>query len=201
MMHIVTGGSGSGKSAYAEGLVLAAGEKRRIYIATMQPFGEEGRRRVERHRRMRREKRFETIECYTGLSSLRISRERDDRPGKNTFPESQTLPGNRSLPENQILPEKPVVLLECISNLTANEMYDEKGAGAGTVEAVVEGVRSLKNQASTLIIVTNEVFSDGIQYDPSTMEYLERLGRINQELAAMADRVTEVVYGIPVKVK
>lgn len=201
MMHIVTGGSGSGKSAYAEGLVLAAGEKRRIYIATMQPFGEEGKRRVERHRRMRREKRFETIECYTGLSSLRISQERDDRPGNNTLPESQILPENRSLPENQILSEKPVVLLECISNLTANEMYDEKGAGAGTVEAVVEGVRSLKNQASTLIIVTNEVFSDGIQYDPSTMKYLERLGRINQELAAMADRVTEVVYGIPVKVK
>ena len=43
MMHLVTGGSGSGKSAYAEQQVLAAGDAPRYYIATMMPYGEEGR--------------------------------------------------------------------------------------------------------------------------------------------------------------
>ena len=43
MIHLVTGGSGSGKSAYAEQCILDFGGTRRVYIATMQPFGAEGR--------------------------------------------------------------------------------------------------------------------------------------------------------------
>ena len=50
MMHLITGGSGSGKSAYAERQVMEAGEKKRIYVATMMPYGEEGKMRVKRHR-------------------------------------------------------------------------------------------------------------------------------------------------------
>lgn len=42
MIHLVTGGSGSGKSAYAEQCILDFGGTRRVYIATMQPFGAEG---------------------------------------------------------------------------------------------------------------------------------------------------------------
>ena len=41
MIHLVTGGSGSGKSAYAEQCILDFGGTRRVYIATMQPFGAE----------------------------------------------------------------------------------------------------------------------------------------------------------------
>ena len=67
MMILVTGGSGSGKSAFAEDCVLALGEKKRIYIATMFPFDEESKKRVARHRNMRSGKGFETVECYTGL--------------------------------------------------------------------------------------------------------------------------------------
>ena len=50
MMILVTGGSGSGKSAFAEDCVVSCGETERIYIATMYPFDEESRRRVQRHR-------------------------------------------------------------------------------------------------------------------------------------------------------
>lgn len=170
MLHIITGGSGSGKSEYAENQVLQAGEGRRIYIATMIPYGEEGRQRVERHRRLRAEKNFETVECYKNLSNL-------------------TLSGDS------------VVLLECMSNLVANEIFEPEGAGGDVVNAVCSGVRRLREQVSHLFIVTNEVFSDGITYDPDTMHYLACLGRVNQELASMADRVTEVIYGIPVQLK
>lgn len=41
MLTLVTGGSGSGKSAFAEDRVLSFGEAKRIYIATMHPFDEE----------------------------------------------------------------------------------------------------------------------------------------------------------------
>ena len=54
MMILVTGGSGSGKSAFAEETVLSLGEARRIYIATMQAFDEESHRRIRRHRHIDR---------------------------------------------------------------------------------------------------------------------------------------------------
>ncbi len=62
MIVLVTGGSGSGKSAFAEDRVLSFGEARRIYIATMYPFDMESKKRISRHRNMRAGKGFETVE-------------------------------------------------------------------------------------------------------------------------------------------
>ena len=67
MLTLVTGGSGSGKSAFAEDRVLSFGDAQRIYIATMHPFDEESHKRIQRHQKMRAGKGFETVECYTGL--------------------------------------------------------------------------------------------------------------------------------------
>lgn len=69
--------------------------------------------------------------------------------------------------------------------------------GENTVAAVLSGIRHLLEQAGNLVVVTNEVFSDGITYDPETEKYLEKLGAINGQMAQLADAVTEVVYGIP----
>lgn len=41
MITLITGGSGSGKSAYAESVITGFGDFERIYIATMYPFDEE----------------------------------------------------------------------------------------------------------------------------------------------------------------
>ena len=83
------------------------------------------------------------------------------------------------------------------SNLAANELYQEGGAGRQCVEAVLEGVRRIREQCVHLVIVTNEIFSDGIEYDPETRQYQQDLAVINRELASMADVVVEVVYSIP----
>ena len=170
MFLVITGGSGSGKSAYAEQCVLDFGPAERIYIATMYPFDEECDRRIRRHREMRRQKQFSTLECYTGLKTADI-------------------------------PEDSVVLLECMSNLTANEMYQEGGAGGQTVEEILAGICYLLKRVRHLVVVTNEIFSDGIDYVSETMRYQSYLGQINSEMGRMADRVTEVVYGIPITVK
>lgn len=170
MMHVVTGGSGSGKSRFAEQQILDLGPANRIYIATMHPYDDESFARIDRHREMRKMKQFDTLECYTNLAEL------DVPAGSN-------------------------VLLECMSNLTANEMFEPGAAGDKTVEAVLKGIRHVKELAANLVIVTNEIFSDGIEYDPMTQQYQQYLGQINQAMTKMADRVTEVVYGIPVHVK
>lgn len=171
MIHLVTGGSASGKSAYAEGLAMECGG-RRYYVATMRPWGEEGRRRIERHREMRKDKQFTTMECCTGLEHL-------------------TLGGT----------EGRTVLLECMSNLVANEQFEAGGTDCEICARIENGIRHLQKQAGDLIIVTNEVFSDGQAYEPETMRYIGLLGQVNKKLAAMADRVTEVVCGIPLPVK
>ena len=133
----------------------------------MHPYDEESYKRVERHRKMRAGKGFETVECYTGLENLEF-------------------------------PQDAIVLLECMSILAANEMFEESGAGADTVEAVLRGVRKLKSQVRHLVIVTNEIFSEAASYEGDTVRYQEYLGKINQKLGEMADQVVEVVYGIPI---
>ena len=53
-------------------------------------------------------------------------------------------------------------------------------------------------QAALLVVVTNELFSDGMDYDPETLAYLDVLARLNRAVARRADRVYEVVCGIPI---
>jgi adenosylcobinamide kinase/adenosylcobinamide-phosphate guanylyltransferase len=88
-----------------------------------------------------------------------------------------------------------------MSNLTANEMFQENGAHEHTVEAILAGVRHLRKQAKHLVIVTNEIFSEAASYEGETETYQQYLGEINCRLAEMANQVVEVVYGIPVRLK
>ena len=59
----------------------------------------------------------------------------------------------------------------------------------------------LKKQTTHFVVVSNNVFEDGIIYDETTTEYIHAMGMINHKLAALADRVVEVVAGIPVIIK
>lgn len=166
MVTLVSGGAGSGKSEYAEGLAVSSLARNRVYVATMEPLGEEGARRVARHRALRAGKGFLTLEAPRELERLS-------------------------------LPPDSVVLLECLSNLAANECFGPEGFD-GALERMLSGVGHLEKEATDLIIVTNELFSDGVDYGPETMRYLSVLGRANRQLAAAAGRVVEVVCGIPV---
>ena len=71
MLTLVLGGAASGKSEYAESLVLQTTGPR-FYLATMQVWDAECAARVEKHRRMRAEKRFETVECPLHLDAVRL---------------------------------------------------------------------------------------------------------------------------------
>lgn len=170
MILLIVGGSGSGKSQYAEmrcvDLAKSAGG-RLFYIATMEPYDKESEKRIARHRLMRKDKHFTTIECYTKLETL-------------TFEPTDT------------------VLLECVSNLTANEMYGKNGRKEHVAEVILEGIDKIAKQAAHVIIVGNNVFEDGMEYDASTMEYLKQMAMIQNQVANIADEVVEVVCSIPI---
>ena len=189
MLHIVYGGSASGKSSYAESFAMSLqGEGRLLYIATMYPYkwntteiDPETMQRIERHRAMRADKGFDTVECYRHV-------------------------------EHIVAKRQDVLLLECMSNLLANEMYLEPDGNAGSDMAetmspvsnkIAQALIDLSTRVQELVIVTNDVFSDGgsLTYDESTREYVKNLAEINCALAREAATVTEVVCGIPVIVK
>ena len=165
MIVLVTGGSGSGKSTWAEKLVASLPNENRVYIATMQVYDAESVKRVERHRAQRADKGFRTIECEKDLASADIA-------------------------------DGSIVLLEDLVNLMANEMFD-----GGDVSRIVPALSELAKKSSHLVMVTNDIFSDGIEYAESTQEYIRQLAQINNDAAQMADCVVEVVYSIPVCVK
>lgn len=216
MLIMVTGGSGSGKSEFAERccMELCPGEK--IYIATMQPFGKEGAARIQRHKKLRAGKHFQTVECYTGLEKLILNDQlpemffaeaaretivRDscleaiERLESETGKRMETtLTGTRNVIDTTIL-------LECLSNLTANEMFTNGLNEKQTVEKILSGIWHLQKQTKHLVVVTNDVFCDGISYEQETVQYMKALGEANVQLAAMADIVCEVVCGIPLFLK
>lgn len=172
MFCVVTGGSASGKSAYAENRIMSLKaqhpDARLIYLATMTPYGEETRQRIQRHLSLRAGKGFETVECYGGLKELSWSR-------------------------------NDIVLLECMSNLLADEIYEQKNDSP--VDDILSGIERICAEAGHLVVVTNEIFSDGICYEDETVRYIRFLGEINQRMAVLADHVTEVVCGIPMHIK
>lgn len=198
MLYIVTGGSGSGKSEYAEQTAVQCRNRTGgtlWYLATMRIWDDEGRKRVERHRRMRAAKGFETLERYTGLETLELRETFEELNPAGLDAEQET--DSLKYWESRRVAQKQVLLLECMSNLVLNEFYDQEN---GAEERILQGIKHLQKQCGDLIIVTNEIFSDGVTYEPESERYIELLGRINRELGQMADSVTEVVYGIPLAV-
>ena len=197
MVILVIGGSGSGKSERAESLVLELGEKR-IYLATMIASGEEGKQRVDRHKKLREGKEFDTIECPLFLEKLDLSGGTED-PVK----EKSKLLGDYKISEKEKTKplEDIVALIEDIPNLVANEMFEEEGRGERCVQIIKEGIARLQKQVEHLVIVTGNVSEDGSLFDGDMKRYMECLNECNAFLTQMADRVEEVVCGIPLRIK
>ena len=174
MMTVITGGSGSGKSAFAEHYATRKGRTNPLYyIATMKVDSTEGKKRILRHQTMRKGKGFFTIEQPYDIVNIE---------------QVKGLSGKIDSLKNS------TILLECLSNLLANEWFD-RGIKA---EAVFKQLIDLNSQCNHLVIVTNEIFSDGLRYDAATTDYMKQLGWLNSVLAKAATEVYEVVYGIPI---
>ena len=97
MFHLITGGSGSENLRMRRIVFWNFRGKTGSISLRCFPLMRKVTGVSKDTRKMRREKCFTTIECYTGVKNLEISSDSD-------------------------------ILLECMSNLTANEMYQENGA-------------------------------------------------------------------------
>ena len=171
MLILVTGGAASGKSAHAERLLCDRAPSSRLYLATMQPFGSAAQARIARHRALRQGKGFETVERPTNLAGLALAQHNDG------------------------------VLLEDLGNLLANEIFAPEGAGDAAFGSVLAGIAHLQDCCETLVVVTDEIFSDGLDYPSETAKYIAHLAALNRALAVRAEAVYESVCGILLPLK
>lgn len=191
MLNLVYGGSGSGKSEFAEQLAIQFAQQCHgtlYYIATMKPWDTECLKRIEKHRIMRKKKQFETIECYEHIDRISL-------PGSCHHKNSERNENNHSA---VFFPSSPsVALLECLSNLTANEMFTEPRPDMTMLrKRLFSDIISFYEKTTHLIIVTNNIFEDGMEYDPETTTYQKLLAQLNRMLAKKADHIYEVTAGI-----
>lgn len=190
MTTLVYGGAASGKSEYAEGLAeaafAAAGPESALrYIATMTASDEESRERITKHRDRRVGKDYRTVECAGADALLAFA---------------ETVDG------------RDVLLLDDVGNLVANELFPPAEAWTGDPEPLSEDelrdtvgrlatpFATLQARSRDLVIVTNDIFGDRLPGEtvPAGVDnYQKVLAGLNIALAARADRVVEVVAGLP----
>ncbi|URZ01052.1 bifunctional adenosylcobinamide kinase/adenosylcobinamide-phosphate guanylyltransferase [Clostridium felsineum] len=180
---LVTGGARSGKSSYAEKLALNVGGDI-LYVATSTPFDAEMKERVKKHRQ-RRPSNWSTLEGYKNFDLKLLDEAR----------------------------EKNGVLLDCITNMVSNLIFeklkDENNINtkdADKVQKYVEEeikklIKTIEKLKVPVILVTNEVGMSLVPEYPLGRLFRDVAGFVNQILAKKADEVYFCVSGIPMKIK
>lgn len=177
MLILISGGSRSGKSLYAEIRLLELSEAplcARIYLAASGVYDEEMRARVRRHRAMRRGKGFVTIERERDMTGILAD-----------------------------IPEGSCVLIETLTAWAANEMFRGNSVidGAYVAEKVYLELEGIIARSEHVVIVSDDIFADSMAYDDTTEAYLRMLASLQIRIASEADEVTECFAGLPLHYK
>jgi len=191
----VTGGAKSGKSKFAEELILSLndGKQENVYLATSLVFDEEMQEKVRLHKE-RRKNDWGTVETYKNFESNL----------NKYFPKT----------ENEI---KNNMLVDCLTNMITNIIFEEKDVDWDNfdkksyvkivekldknVENTVNKLLNITSQFENTIIVSNELGLGLVPSYPLGRYFREIAGKMNQAVAKRADEVYFVVSGIPMKIK
>ncbi len=170
MRVLISGGSKSGKSLFAQELTLrlAKGGKR-YYVATMIPADDEDRARIRRHLAEREGMGFETIECGRELLSCLQAADR-----------------NAAF----LLDSTTAFLMNALFPNPASCDLDEDAA-ARCAEELTAFARSVRHA----VIVSDSLYADAAHYDGSTEVFRKALAHIDRKLAAVCDVVIEAAAG------
>jgi adenosylcobinamide kinase/adenosylcobinamide-phosphate guanylyltransferase len=181
---LILGGARSGKSSYAEDMAKKLSEKV-LYVATALITDEDMADRIRKHRESRPES-WPTAERYKQFELL---------AEESTFKASE------------------VILLDCLTLMMTNLMFDTEIDYEQATPELIEGIEArikkeidalievASQSQKTLLIVSNEV---GLGLVPSYKlgNYFRDIsGRMNQYVAHIADEAVFMVSGLPIKLK
>jgi adenosylcobinamide kinase/adenosylcobinamide-phosphate guanylyltransferase len=93
-----------------------------------------------------------------------------------------------------------VILIDCLTLWTSNILLSEEGV-PGLEKERGALLLSLKASGCPVILVSNEVGTGIVPENRLARLYRDEAGRVNQRVAATADRVVWMVAGIPVTIK
>jgi adenosyl cobinamide kinase/adenosyl cobinamide phosphate guanylyltransferase len=162
---LVIGGARSGKSRYAEQLVMAQPPPW-VYLATAESSDDEMKARIAEHRD-RRGGRWQTVEAPLDLTG--------------------------SLQEAS----STTALVDCLTLWLSNLMLAERDIAAEILR--LEQVVALRR--APIVLVSNEVGSGIVPDNALARRFRDLQGRLNQRIAASADRVVLIVAGLPLVLK
>ncbi len=183
----VTGGARSGKSFLAESIVREYDQYEKVYLATSVPFDLEMQNRVKKHQDQRGPN-WLTIESYRDLDSVL---------------------------ENKLgTSGKYVILLDCLTYMVNNLMFDHKdidwdNVTQERVDIIEDNIKNeveklinyLSKTENILVVVSNEVGMGLVPEYPLGRYYRDIAGRMNQYMGKEASEAYLVVSGIKIKIK
>lgn len=172
-LTFVVGGARSGKSAHAERLADASGLPVTC-IVTARVADPEFAARVEHHR-ARRPAHWQVVEAPIDLAGAL---------------DAAAAPGH-------------CVLIDCLTLWLANLLCPPDGVPPmDDWSARIDAFAAACERASgTVLVVSNEIGLGVVPLGAATRQYVDELGRVNQRIAALADRATLLVAGLPVTLK
>lgn len=181
MIELVIGGARSGKSAYAERQAADAG-RRVTYIATAEARDAEMERRIAHHR-ARRPAQWASVEAPLHLAAALRA---------HAAPHA-------------------CLLVDCLTLWLSNLFFAGAAARqaeadeaidcpllAGETQALFDALPTLPGR---ILLVSNEVGWGVVPMHPVSRLFADAQGRLNQRVAALADRVTLVAAGLPLVLK
>jgi adenosylcobinamide kinase/adenosylcobinamide-phosphate guanylyltransferase len=173
---LITGGSRSGKSAFAQQMAEdISGD--RLFIATCPHTDPEMDERIRRHVKDRQGRGWQSVE--------------EPLHPEQVF--TRCASGT-------------TVLLDCLTLWVNNVMYDHEKSNKKIDDDVMatlaeELAKAALTSSGTVIMVTGEVGLGIVPDNPLARRYRDLVGRCNQVIARCADRVYLVSCGIPIQIK
>ena len=185
--ELIIGGQKSGKSGRAELLakdwLLQSPDHKAVLIATAQAWDEEMQQRIARHQRDRAER----------------------VPGLTTVEEPlhlvQTI--------NRLTRPDTLLVVDCLTLWLTNLLMPEdaknkpkSGDYIAYVAMLNVAIQNAKNQVKgPIIIVSNEIGLGVIPMGREVRHFVDTLGKLNQDIAQVCDRVTLMAAGLPLSLK
>jgi len=173
---LVTGGSRSGKSSWAQKTAESISPIR-VFIATCPVIDGEMQERIRSHRKAREERNWHTIE-----EPLDIAGAIDSSHGF------------------------PVALVDCLTLWINNLMYraEKENVSITETDVALECRRvadAAKRHPGSVLFVTNEIGMGIIPENASARLYRDLAGRCNQVMAEACDRAVLMISGLPLEIK